>query len=172
MKKLCVLFVAMALSVTAASAQGWGAGVRSGTGFQAVGQRYFANDDYLEMRLGMSWVYDGMSTDISAMYVWNVSKMDWTDEGRWFFDLGSGLNLGMASRYLYMGLQGMARLGYAFEHVPLRLSFDWSPSFGPGMRWWPGGYNPVTQRGYAGGSENEFNTRGVANFGVSCTYKF
>ncbi len=161
MKKLSVLLVVVFASVAMANAQDWAFGGRLGSGFQAVGQKYFYNNNYAEARLGMSWLYRGsVALDLSAMYVWNVANMDWTDEGYWFFDLGAGADLGGGNHYFFFGPQGMARLGYEFEGAPVRLSIDWSPSFGPGISSWPGG------------SEAVFNTRGMANFGLSCVYRF
>jgi hypothetical protein len=161
MKKLFVLLAVTLGSLTMASAQDWSAGVRLGSGFQAVGQKYFMNDDYVEGRFGMNWLYKGgMAVDVSALYVWNIANMNWTDEGNWFFDLGAGANVGAASHYFYLGVQGMAKLGYEFEGAPVRLAIDWSPSFGPGIA------------SFAGHSNSELNTTGMGSFGLSAVYMF
>lgn len=165
MRKLLVLLAVTVASVSVASAQDWGVGARLGSGFQVVGQRYLHNDNYLEARLGMDWVYSDITADFSLMYVWNVANMDWTDEGNWFVDLGAGAFLGGASNYFVCGAQFMGRLGYEFEDAPIRLSFDWSPSFGPEIA-----YSPRINGTRV--SVRDFNERGVANLGFTCTYRF
>jgi hypothetical protein len=166
MKKLIVLLAFVAVSATAASAQSWGAGGRLGSGFQAVGQKYLNDANYIEARFGMNWLYRGSTfADVSAMYVWNIANMDWTPgSGNWFFDLGAGANLGGGNHYFFLGVQGMAKLGYEFENAPVRLSVDWAPSFGPG----------ITSVRVSGDriTDTELNTRGMGNFGLSCVYLF
>ena len=52
MKKF--IFTLMAsLMVWSVSAQEWGVGGRIGAGFQAQGEYYFENDNYIEARFGM-----------------------------------------------------------------------------------------------------------------------
>ena len=170
MRKLSVLLAVMFASATMAQAQDWGVGARLGSGFQAVGQRYLYNGNYLEARLGMDWIYGNITADFSMIHAWRVSRMNWTDEGQWFFDLGAGGFLGGAANYFVFGVQGMARLGYEFEDAPVALSFDWSPSFGPEVAYWreqalPGLTIPR-------GSASSFNARGLANLGFSCVYRF
>jgi hypothetical protein len=168
MKKLAVLCVALVASVGVAGAQDWGFGVRLGSGFQAVGQRFLRSGNYLEGRLGMGWLHHGVTADVSLLHVWNVQNMDWTDEGHWFLDMGVGANLGGASHFVYGGLQGMARLGYQFDHAPVSLSLDWSPGFGPAVSH----YHDIHDDHIDDHSAVGFNTRGMANFGVSCVYRF
>ena len=87
--------------------------------------------------------------------------MDWTPSaGRWFFDAGAGINVGGKWHYAYVGVAGSAKLGIAFKGAPVRLSFDWSPAFGPGIAYWDGG------------SHSEFNERALCNFGITCVYFF
>jgi hypothetical protein len=161
MKKLSVFLVIMFTAVTFANAQNWGIGARAGSGLQVVGQKYFQNKNYLEARLGMNLFYgDGFAVDLSAMHVWNVANMNWTPKGKWFFDLGAGANTVLANHFFYVGVQGTAKLGYEFDNIPLRLSCDFSPSFGPGIS------------SVAGHSETSFYSNGISNFGVSCVYLF
>ncbi len=160
MKKLFVLLAVAVASATAVSAQDWSVGGRLGSGFDAVVQRNFTNDNYVEARLGMSWISGGITADFSALYVWNVANMNWTNSGNWFFDLGAGLNVGGRSHFANLGVQGMAKLGYAFDNSPLKIALDWSPSFGPAIAY------------VRGASASSFYDNGVANFGLSLMYTF
>lgn len=161
MKKLFVLLAVVALGASTASAQEWGAGIRIGSGFQGVAQKSFANENYIEARLGMDWMHSGVIiADFSALYVWNIANMDWTDTGNWFFDAGLGLNLGGKSHYATVGAQLMARLGYTFENSPISLALDWSPVLGAEIAY---------MKDF---SESNFNERGIANFGLSCIFRF
>ena len=102
-----------------------------------------------------------VTADFSVLYNWNVCNMDWTPSaGRWFFDAGAGINVGGKGHYAYVGVAGSAKLGIAFKGAPVRLSFDWSPAFGPGIAYWDGG------------SHSEFNERALCNFGITCVYCF
>ncbi len=161
MRKLFILLAVVAASATVASAQDWSVGGRIGSGFQGIVQRNLSGDNYVEGRLGMSWINGGgIVADVSALYVWNIANMNLTDSGNWFFDLGAGLNLGGRSHFAYFGVQGMAKFGYAFDNSPLKIAIDWSPSFGPGI-------------GYGGGhSVSDFHDNGIANFGLSVVYSF
>jgi hypothetical protein len=86
--------------------------------------------------------------------------MYWTDEGTWFFDAGVGVNVGGRENFAYVGVAGMARLGYTFENTPLSLAFDYTPVIGPGFAYW---------KGYSKGG---FRDIGFANIGITCTYNF
>ena len=131
----------MGLLAWSASAQNWTVGGRIGSGFQAVGQYVFSNDNYVEARFGAYWANAGgtVTADFSVLYNWNVCNMDWTPSA---------------------GVAGSAKLGIAFKGAPVRLSFDWSPAFGPGIAYWDGG------------SHSEFNERALCNFGITCVYCF
>ena len=117
MKKL-LLTLAMGLLAWSASAQNWTVGGRIGSGFQAVGQYVFSNDNYVEARFGAYWANAGgtVTADFSVLYNWNVCNMDWTPSaGRWFFDAGAGINVGGKGHYAYVGVAGSAKLGIAFK---------------------------------------------------------
>ncbi len=163
MKKLLVLLAVVTASASVASAQTWGVGGRLGSGFQAVGQYVFANDNYVEARLGLGlgigsgW---GIGADFTALYVWNVANWDWTP-GNWFLDVGAGLNVGGGKNWAYFGVAGMGKFGYTFERIPLSLSVDVTPSFGPDF-WYAKGFK--TQVG--------FHSWGLLNFGLSAVYRF
>ena len=162
MKKL-LLTLAMGLLAWSASAQNWTVGGRIGSGFQAVGQYVFSNDNYVEARFGAYGAKAGgtVTADFSVLYNWNVCNMDWTPSaGRWFFDAGAGINVGGKGHYAYVGVAGSAKLGIAFKGAPVRLSFDWSPAFGPGIAYWDGG------------SHSEFNERALRNSGIACVHCF
>jgi hypothetical protein len=154
-------------SVTAASAQTWGVGGRLGSGVEAVGQYVFANENYVEGRLGLG-LLGGFGANFSATYNWHVADMAWTSEGNWFFDAGAGLYLGGGAYYARLGVMGVAKLGYTFETVPLSLALDWSPSFGPWVS-----YGTVNQvLGVVGAKTSGFDHFQLFNFGLSCVYRF
>lgn len=158
MKKL-FLAAAFIFAVSAADAQDWAAGLRMGSGIQAVGQRTLNSGNYLEGRLGLGLFYENAITDMSLMHVWRMDYMNWTARGEWFFDLGAGAFMGGSQNYFAFGAQGMAKLGYQFDGAPLSLAFDWSPSIGPSMT-------------FGDKSTGTFNFRGLANLGLSCVYHF
>jgi hypothetical protein len=141
MKKSAVLIAVAAAVVSAsaplstASAQNhqWSVGARVGTGFEAVGQYHFSDRNYLEARFGMDYII-GLNADFSLLHNWRIAIPSRT-EGLWFFDAGVGLRLGGAEHLARIGLQGVAKLGYTFEDVPLTLAFDFSPSFGPAIHY-------------------------------------
>lgn len=163
MKKLALTLV-LGLVALSASAQ-WGIGGRVGSGFEAVGQYTFSNDNYVEARFGANWATAsgvGVCADFSVLYNWNIATMDWTPRaGTWFFDLGAGINVGGKGHYAYVGPQLGTKFGFEFSSIPLRLAFDWSPAFGPEIWHWKNFPN-----------HTEFNGWGLANMGVSCVYSF
>ena len=177
MKKVLLLFVAV-IFASSAFAQDWSLGARVGSGFQAVGQYKYDGNNYVEARFGASWnnpvvttIYNGPDTvdveegrimaDFTLLHNWHILDMDWTpDGGIWFFDAGVGVNVGGRANYAYVGVAGMARLGFTFHTAPVTLALDWSPTFGPGILY-VGKYN-----------EAFFNELGLANIGISCTYNF
>ena len=166
------------MCVGAVSAQEWSVGLRAGSGVQAVGQVTTSGKGYLEARFGASWNNPIVSTmtnvnnniyaesgrvmaDFTILHNWRIAEMDWTPRaGRWFFDAGVGANVGGKAHYAYVGLAGMARLGFSFNSVPLSLAIDWTPSFGPGILY-VGGYNDAF-----------YNELGLANLGITCTFHF
>ena len=80
--------------------------------------------------------------------------------GTWFFDAGVGVNVGGREHYAYVGVAGMARLGFEFNSAPVSLSLEYTPVIGPGI-------------GYGGGaSDAAFRAVGFANVGLTCTYNF
>lgn len=160
MKKFLLAIVAV-MCATGVFAQDWSLGGRIGSGFQAVGQYAYNGSDYFEARFGASWIDSGVTADFTIMHNWNVCTMDWTPRaGQWFFDAGVGLNVGGREHYAYVGVAGMARLGFTFNSVPLSLALDYTPVIGPGI-------------GYGGGySHAAFRDMGFANVGITCTYNF
>lgn len=160
MKKILLMAVAVLFS-TGAFAQDWKVGARVGSGFQALAQYELNADNYLEARFGASWVDGGVTADFTAMYNWHILEMDWTPKaGTWFFDAGCGINVGGQSHYAYVGVAGMARLGFTFNSCPVTLAVDYTPVIGPAISY-GGGHSAATFRG-----------RGFANLGLSCTYNF
>ena len=162
MKKI---FMTMAVCFCAltASAQGWGLGARIGSGFQAQGEYTFSNDNYVDARFGMSWCNAGatLMADFTALYQWNVCKMQWTPSaGEWFFDAGAGVGVGGREHYAYVGVAGCAKLGIKFNNAPVKLSIDWTPVIGPQIDY------------YKGASNAAFHEYGLANLGISAVYCF
>lgn len=158
MKKLFVLILAVAASISVASAQNWGIGGRLGNGLEVVGQRVFENNNYLEARLGIGFLGD-IRGDLSMLYVWNVKNWDWTP-GNWFLDIGAGANVGIDRYYLFVGAQAMGKFGYTFENIPLSLGVDFSPVIGPYIG---------LKKGYKTG----FYMDGLFyNWALSCVYRF
>ena len=177
MKKVLLLFVAV-IFASSAFAQDWSLGARVGSGFQVVGQYKYDGNNNVEARFGASWnnpvvttIYNGPDTidvdegrvmaDFTLLHNWHILDMDWTpDGGLWFFDAGVGVNVGGRANYAYVGVAGMARLGFTFNNTPLTLALDWTPTFGPGILY------------VRGANEAFFNELGLANVGISCTYNF
>lgn len=148
----------------AVASQKWSVGARLGSGLQVDAECFYAGDKYVEGRFGMQWVA-GLAADFTVLHNWNCFTMDWTPSaGKWFFDAGVGVNVGGAANVAYVGVAGQAKLGLKFNNVPIRLSLDWTPSFGPiiGYAHYNGAsYHSVGFFGY-----------GLCNLGVSATYCF
>lgn len=203
MKKITLILLA-ALFATSAFAQEFSAGLRIGSGLQAVGQYKYNESAYFEARFGASWNnsygtrhngdldYGGdsvgtanfgmqiggtraadfiladyayyrpsIAADFTLLHNWHILDMDWTPSyGEWFFDAGVGVNAGGCENFAYAGVVGMARLGFNFFDVPLTLAVDWTPSFGPSF---------IYGKGWR---EASFNSGGLANLGITCTYNF
>lgn len=164
MKKFLLAIFAM-LCVAGVSAQDWSAGARLGSGFQAVGTYSYDGNNYFEARFGTSWLdvslLNGLTADFTVLHNWQICTMDWTPRaGKWFFDAGVGVNVGGVANYAYVGIAGLARLGFKFNNVPISLSVDYTPVVGPGIL-------------YADGESYAFyRDLGFANFGVSCVFHF
>lgn len=141
--------------LSSVSAQRWGAGIRVGSGVQAVGQYVLTKKNYVEARLGVSML-GRTNFGITGLYNWNIRTMNWTKKGVWFFDLGAGANLGFGRKHFHIGPQGMARLGYEFERTPIELGIDWSPVVAF-----------LSEDDYRG-----LYGSGLINFGLSCVYRF
>jgi hypothetical protein len=174
MKKLALLLLATLLT-TSVFAQGWSVGARVGSGFHAVAQYNYNGSNYIEARLGTSWnnlehtifYADGtyntsrVMADFSILHNWHLLDMDWTPgTGNWFVDAGVGVNVGGRPHYAYVGVQGLARMGFTFFDVPVTIALDWAPVLGPGIVY-VGEANDAT-----------FNSPGIANVGISCIYNF
>lgn len=162
MKKI-ILIAAMVLGfAVAANAQGFRAGARIGSGFQAQAEYCYNGANYFEGRFGMGWYIPGQLTaDFTALHNWNVKIMDWTPSvGQWFIDAGAGLSVGGRSNLVTLGVAGCAKLGIEFNDAPIRLAVDWTPAFGPAIA-------------YIGAdSAAKFNEYGLANFGISAVFCF
>ncbi len=163
MKKILLVIVAI-FCVATVSAQKWAVGGRLGSGLQAVGEYHYSDKAYAEARFGMQYVA-GLSADFTLLHNWKVCTMDWTPSaGQWFFDAGVGVNVGGVANLAYVGVAGMAKLGIKFNNVPLKVSFDFSPSFGP----------YIAYAHYMGASAHAvgFFSYGICNLGVSAVYCF
>ena len=145
----------------------WGVGLRIGgmSVVNVVGNYKVTKRSYAELRFGLSFIssypseeYDmvdgGACADFTALYNWRIVNAELTPYVDWFVDAGLGVNVGGNVDVMYLGAALMARIGVHFYNVPMTLSFDYTPSLGV--------------LGFAG----DFNTDGVINFGVTCTYNF
>ena len=177
MKKLFLIVVTIFVATTS-FAQEWSLGARAGSGLQAVGEYKYNGSNYFEARFGASWNNPVVSTiyyddyevdansgrvmaDFTLLHNWHIAEMDWTPEGGiWFFDAGAGVNVGGRQNYAYVGVAGMARLGFTFHNAPVTLALDWTPTFGPGILY------------VKDANEAFFNELGLANVGITCTYNF
>ena len=160
MKKFLLTLVAV-LCVSGAFAQDWKVGGRLGSGVQAVGMYSLNHDNYVEARFGACWLDGGVNADFTALYNWHIFDMNWTPTvGTWFFDAGVGVNVGGRENYAYVGIAGMARLGFTFNNTPVTLSLDYTPVIGPEIAYW---------KGYSGA---EFKGLGFGNVGITATYNF
>jgi len=164
MKKIVLLLTLAVASIGAARAQDWAIGGRMGSGLQVVGQRYFTGGNYLEARLGVGWNHGFATSELSALHMWHVSEMSWTRSGVWSFDAGLGAMFGGANNYFTCGVQGVARLAYELADAPVTFGVDWSPSFGPKI------YS--TTSGDVRHTRSAFSGNALANFGLSCVYRF
>ena len=162
MKKLLLITVLALGFALAANAQGFRAGGRIGSGFQAQAEYCYNGANYLEGRLGMGWYHNGILTaDFTLLHNWNVGTMDWTPSaGQWFFDAGFGVTAGGRSNIVTLGVAGCAKLGIEFNDAPIRLAIDWTPAFGPAIAY-------VGQTSAAA-----FNEYGLANLGLSAVFCF
>ena len=177
MKKI-LLTIAVCLCVSGlASAQDWSVGGRVGSGLQAVGQYHGFGDVagkpfYLEGRFGMSWCNPGASlmADFTALAAWNCFEFGNYNAGNFFADFGAGISVGGREHYAYVGVAGLAKIGFKFSGAPVSLSFDWTPAFGPEIAY----YGKQTIQGVTipGPSASDFFEYGLANFGITCTYNF
>ena len=165
MKKFLLVLAAMfCVATVSAQSHKWAVGGRLGSGLQAQAEWHYGDKTYVEGRFGMQWVA-GLAADFTVLHNWNVAKMDWTPSaGQWFFDAGVGVNVGGAANVAYVGVAGQAKLGIQLKAVPLRLAFDFTPSFGPIIAY--AHYQGVSY--HAAG----FFGYGICNLGVSATYCF
>lgn len=172
MKKI-ILTLAVMLCAASASAQNWvnsvstasnwAAGLRIGSGLEVQAQYTFSSENYIEGRFGMQWLNPGavVCADLTMLFNWNLLTMNWTPKaGTWFFDAGCGFSVGGREHYAYVGPAGNARFGIELNKVPLRIGIDWTPMFGPEIAY------------YKGWSTSQFYSYGLANFGISCVYRF
>ena len=162
MKKLLIIAALSLGFAVAANAQDFRLGGRLGSGLQAQAEYCYNGADYIEGRLGMAWCHAGAITaDFTVLHNWNITTMDWTPSaGMWFLDAGAGLTIGGKQNVVTLGAAGCAKIGIEFNDVPLRLSLDWTPAFGPVI-------------GYVDGySEAAFNEYGLANLGISAVFRF
>ena len=170
MKKITILLLAVLFSATA-FAQEFSAGIRVGSGVQAMGVYHYKANSSVEARFGASWnnidfTYgvqepSRLMADFTILHGWRLLDMDWTpDVGKWFVDVGAGVNVGGRGHYVYAGVTGMARIGLTFFDAPFTVAFDWSPTFGP---------NIIYTKHF---TDLGFNDLGIANICVSCIYNF
>ena len=153
MKKFILSLAVCLCAAFSAQAQNWTLGGRISGGLQAQAEYHYSDANYVEGRLGLNALIEGMAADFTALHMWNVATMDWTPSaGQWFVDLGAGAGLGGNSNALFAGVAGSAKLGIQFNNAPLRLALDWTPIIGI--------------------NGSKFYGLGCANLGISCVYCF
>ena len=152
MKKFILSLAVCLCAAFSAQAQSWNLGGRISGGIQAQAEYNYSDAAYVEGRLGLNALIEGMAVDLTALHMWNVATMDWTPSaGQWFVDLGAGAGIG-GGKTLFAGVAGSAKFGIHFNDAPIRLAIDWTPIIG-----------------INGGS---FYGLGCANVGISCVYCF
>ena len=152
MKKFILSLAVCLCAAFSAQAQSWNLGGRISGGIQAQAEYNYSDAAYVEGRLGLNALIEGMAVDLTALHMWNVATMDWTPSaGQWFVDLGAGAGIG-GNKTLFVGAAGSAKFGIKFNDAPVRLAIDWTPIIG-----------------VIGGS---FYGLGCANVGISCVYCF
>lgn len=162
MKKIFLVAVMVLGFAAAADAQDFRVGGRVGSGLQAQAEYCYDGSNYFEGRLGMGWYHLGtLTADFTALHNWNIATMDWTPSaGLWFFDAGAGITIGGREHIVTLGAAGCAKVGIEFNDVPIRLSLDWTPAFGPAIIYSSAGSGAV------------FNEYGLANLGLSAVFRF
>lgn len=173
MKRLLITLFAItiATSVSAQWTNGtfeWSAGIRAGSGIQAV-YREGDSKNYFEARFGAAWINRSeihknktpITADLTMLYNWKVLKLDWTPtKGSWYLDTGVGINVGGRERFAYVGLAAMTRLSFSFNEYPITIGIDYTPIIGPSIN-----YIKKTRWVY-------YNYYSLANFAITCTYRF
>lgn len=133
------------------------AGLRVGTGIEAVAECFYAKDVYVEGRLGYSW---GDGVNFTALHAWNPWDWNWTPRVCWwFFDAGVGAFVGGDRGHIHAGVAGVAKFGVLFKKVPIRLSVDFTPQLGVHANY----------KRYGGGAGFHSNWWGA---GISAAYCF
>ena len=167
MKKILLVVVALFCVATASAANKsnklvdiaatskYSAGLRLGTGVEAVGEYFYAKNVYAEARIGYNWVG---GFDFTAIHAWNPFNWSWTPQiGWWFFDYGGGLFVGGGKSHAHFGIAGVAKFGILLKRLPIRVAVDLTPHIGL-----------YTAKGAGSG----FYGNGVFNAGISATYCF
>jgi hypothetical protein len=168
MKKIIMILVAVLCVAGTASAKGGAvkqafginedarcsAGLRLGSGAQAVAEYFYAKDVYLEGRIGWEWA-NGFN--FTALHMWNPKDWNWTPNlGWWFVDAGAGAFVGAGYGQVNFGIAGSAKFGILFKNVPIRLALDITPKIGL----------------YAYNGGIHFWGTGLFNGGISATWCF
>ena len=167
MKKIIMILVAVLCVAGTASAKGGAvkqafgidqdarcsAGLRLGSGAQAVAEYFYAKDVYLEGRIGWEWA-NGFN--FTALHMWNPKDWNWTPNlGWWFVDAGAGAYVGV-NYGVSFGVAASAKFGILFKNVPIRLAVDITPRLGF-----------YSYGGYFG-----FDRTSIFNGGLQVTYCF
>jgi len=156
MKKIIIVLALAVLTSIAASAQPRTIGGRITYGVEATYQHSLGNN-FVEANLGFG-CFSGLN--LASTYNFMLCKPDWTPKGTWGVYAGPGATLQFdfnQNGSFDFGVGGQVGLEYFFEQLPLQLSFDWRPMFGP-------------QCYYNGGAA--FWAAGVYNFGLAARYYF
>lgn len=106
-----------------------------------------------------------VTVDFTALYNMHIFKdKNWTPGlGKWFLDAGAGVNVGGRKFYAYAGVAAMARFGVVLKKLPVTVSVDWTPVFGPAFYYSTSDY---------GEAFTKYHTLGLANIGITAVYNF
>ena len=135
MKKLLVLVALIAMSAVAVNAQPRAIGARLGYGIDFSYQHSLGERNMVQLEVGLP-AFSGI--EAAATYDWIFPITSWQEAGSWNWYAGVGAGAGYSwipslsgfGNFGYLGVAGRLGVEYNFE-IPLSLSLDWRPIFGP-----------------------------------------
>lgn len=141
MKRIISIITAvLCLALTAgAQSKSLGGRIAGYCGLEASYEHYLGNaPDFLEVEVGINTHHSTFGFQVSGLYNWQLTELDWTKRGDWALYAGSGVSLGTSaykekdgdySAKAFLGITGQIGLEYEFW-FPLQLSVDIRPVLG------------------------------------------